>query len=755
MDVGQLVIKLMLDNSNLTKGFAQSSAIATTFAGSIQGSSSLAAAALTKTGVASEVTAGQIRALTAVQAEAQAKAAMATLAERDYATTVAKLGVGSAEASLAEARLAQARIASTEATKAQGLATSTLGSLTGGLINPMTVAAGAGAALSAVLVESVRAAADEQQVLQGLSASLQANVPAWSGSTDAIENWLSTAQRASAFSRDTLTGSLEHLVGATHNVATAEALVSTATNLARYRNEDLATATEQLVAIQGGNFRSLRALGISTKGVTDSMTAFAAINRVVAGQDTAYLGTEAGQMSLLENSVHDLEVSLGQRLLPVLKNVVGFLNSALPAAMDDASVAAGNADDVFDRFFKTLIVDPNTGKIVAMSGQAADAQTRIWAAAAAQQAAIETARESASLGALTSYYARATSLQMIAQQAANAAGQPYYADAQAQLRAHNDLMLTEADNASAAARSHAQAAFNAETAIAGRAAAGAFAATRLAGVNAAVAYGQGLASGQSAVDSGLKQMLGDMKHTLSVPKQIAKLEGELSSQALAKALRDGRPQVRTDAIAVAQDIGNQLTALGVSNRRLSGPAAHALETAMKDAQNPTPKAAEDLQATVAQGLAANYYSLGYNVAQTYVQGIQAALKVPTSATRRAGKDDTVLATHQTIPAPKLPPIHAFALGGIVPGAGPQLAIVHGREWILPENAISQAAAGPGLPAMARGPAAAAARTPIVIEIRNVTELDGEVIAEKLDRKLFQLASGFTSGFQANPGITGA
>lgn len=219
-----------------------------------------------------------------------------------------------------------------------------IGSLGGalkGMINPTTMAIGAVVALGGVLGESMKAAADEQQSISLLTASLQANVPGWLGNTAAIESYITSAEHASAFSKDDLRLSLETLVGATHDVAKAERDQTTATNLARYAHEGLDAATQQIVAVEAGRYRGLAQLGINIKHVHDSQQALNLINQVAAGQDSAYLGTEAGQMDALNNTIHDLEVELGQKLLPVFEKLLRFINDNLIPGVE----ALGNVWD--------------------------------------------------------------------------------------------------------------------------------------------------------------------------------------------------------------------------------------------------------------------------------------------------------------------------------------------------------------------------------------------------------------------------
>jgi TP901 family phage tail tape measure protein len=77
----------------------------------------------------------------------------------------------------------------------------------------------------------------------------------------------------------------------------------------------------------------------------------------------------------------------------------------------------------------------------------------------------------------------------------------------------------------------------------------------------------------------------------------------------------------------------------------------------------------------------------------------------------------------------------FAQGGVVPGTGPQLAVVHGGETVTPAG---QPAGG---------------------TVEHVTHshiyLDGKQITEVVERNLFRNASTYSSGFLANSGIVGA
>ncbi len=80
------------------------------------------------------------------------------------------------------------------------------------------------------------------------------------------------------------------------------------------------------------------------------------------------------------------------------------------------------------------------------------------------------------------------------------------------------------------------------------------------------------------------------------------------------------------------------------------------------------------------------------------------------------------------------PIPHFASGGTVPGTGPQLAVVHGGETVIPTG---------------QGGGATEVHRHIHIEI------GGRELVEYIERELFSNASSFSSGFAAANPVTGA
>jgi len=195
-----------------------------------------------------------------------------------------------------------------------------IGSL-GSVAGPALLAAGGITAVVSAIGESIGAAVDDQKSIASLTTTLKANVPAWDGNTEAIEGYITKAEDASDFAKNDLRASLQSLVGAVKDVTAAENLQTTATNLARYAGISLADATADVIKANEGIYKALTPLGIKIDATTSSTQALAKINALVAGQDSSYIDTQAGQWEKLGNRIEDAKVALG-----------GFIEDQIEAA---------------------------------------------------------------------------------------------------------------------------------------------------------------------------------------------------------------------------------------------------------------------------------------------------------------------------------------------------------------------------------------------------------------------------------------
>ncbi|MFZ0324725.1 MAG: hypothetical protein WAN48_11410 [Actinomycetes bacterium] len=211
-----------------------------------------------------------------------------------------------------------------------------------GLVQGLGLAGGLGAvsvfssAISGVigiLGDATAAAIADQESVNRLAASLKANVPAWNGNTDAIEANILAKQRL-GFDDETLRNSLTVLAGATHDVTKAQEIQNTAMDLARFKGIDLQTASEALIKVEGGVYRSLKQLGIKLKDNATSTEALAAVQAVASGQAEAYANTNAGKLATSQIKVDEAMEKFGAVTMPIVTAAVVAAADAVEGLMN-------------------------------------------------------------------------------------------------------------------------------------------------------------------------------------------------------------------------------------------------------------------------------------------------------------------------------------------------------------------------------------------------------------------------------------
>jgi len=185
------------------------------------------------------------------------------------------------------------------------------------------------------LAEGVRGAKEEEAGIKRLGQSLRANVKDWDGNTDALERRVRAAAQM-GFADDEVRDSLARLVGATHDVDKAFEIQKTAMDLARFKGIDLATATNALIKVEGGQYRALKELGIVLEKGATQTEALAAVQKVAMGQASEYMTTAAGRSELLAQKVDDLGERVGAILVPALDDATQGLLDFFDAIDPDA-----------------------------------------------------------------------------------------------------------------------------------------------------------------------------------------------------------------------------------------------------------------------------------------------------------------------------------------------------------------------------------------------------------------------------------
>jgi hypothetical protein len=220
------------------------------------------------------------------------------------------------------------------------------------------------------LKEAGQEAIADEESINRLGASLQANIPGWDGNTDAIEENIEAAQRL-GFTDEQLRDALTVLVGATHDVGKAQEYMATAMDLARFKGIDLRTASEALIKVSGGHYRALAQLGIKLREGATATEALAAVQKVASGQAEAYADTTAGIAASIEIIGDELQEDLGKIAVPLIREFMLFIRDEVLPVLSDMVDWLGNAGDEAIRFSVDLY--EATGGLVGMSrARAAD-----------------------------------------------------------------------------------------------------------------------------------------------------------------------------------------------------------------------------------------------------------------------------------------------------------------------------------------------------------------------------------------------
>ena len=169
---------------------------------------------------------------------------------------------------------------------------------------------------------SIDAAIEEEASIRKLTTSLKANVAGWNGNTDAIESTIK-AQMRLGFSDEEQRDSMARLVAVTHDVVEAQRFMRAAMDLARFKGVSLAEATQALINIEGGRYRALGALIGSTKEITSSTAALAAIEKVAGGQAEELANTTGGKLLAAQIQINDKMDELGGVILPLVDHALG------------------------------------------------------------------------------------------------------------------------------------------------------------------------------------------------------------------------------------------------------------------------------------------------------------------------------------------------------------------------------------------------------------------------------------------------
>ena len=179
----------------------------------------------------------------------------------------------------------------------------------------------AGVAIVGGLAMALKAAAAEEAGIGRLRVAMENVGLSYDESSKSLEKWINAQQQSTAFADSEQRASLSSLIILTGNLTKAQDLLTTAMDVARWKNMDLATASDLLMKVYAGDMGMLKRYGIIVKEGSTNIEALAQIQKMAGGQAKAYGNTLAGQMQLLKNNMGDVGEAIGGVLIPIVKSL--------------------------------------------------------------------------------------------------------------------------------------------------------------------------------------------------------------------------------------------------------------------------------------------------------------------------------------------------------------------------------------------------------------------------------------------------
>ena len=183
------------------------------------------------------------------------------------------------------------------------------------------IAATAAVAVTGALFAAAKAAAEEDASIARLNAAISANTTITADQTKEMDAAIEARQNL-AFSDDDLRDSLSRLVPRTKDVSKAVGLQAIAMDFARLRGIDLATASDLVGKVFGGNTSILSRYGFAVEKGTTATEALALIQKAAAGQAEAYGKTTQGALESIQISIDNTVEDIGRVVLPILAEVL-------------------------------------------------------------------------------------------------------------------------------------------------------------------------------------------------------------------------------------------------------------------------------------------------------------------------------------------------------------------------------------------------------------------------------------------------
>lgn len=203
------------------------------------------------------------------------------------------------------------------------------------------------------LKSSVEAAVDDEASQRKLALALKNTTGATKEQTDGVSEWLTKQSEAFGVSKDDLMPAFQRLAESSGSVTKAQKEMKIAMDVSAGTGKNLATVSSALMKANNGTTSSLGRLGLKTKDAQGNTLSLKDALKTMAdtfhGQAEARAKSLQGEMDRLHATFHEMEVHLGQKLIPVLLALgQWFFTKGLPAFQAVAGFVGGQLREAFD-----------------------------------------------------------------------------------------------------------------------------------------------------------------------------------------------------------------------------------------------------------------------------------------------------------------------------------------------------------------------------------------------------------------------
>jgi hypothetical protein len=206
-------------------------------------------------------------------------------------------------------------------------------------------AAAAVAGLTAGLVLSAKAAADDQAAQSRLETQLKNSTGATDAQVKMTEDFITAMSNATAVADDELRPALGNLVRATEDIGTAQDLLQISLDVAAGTGKNLAEVSDAVAKAYVGNTKAIKNLSPELFNlIKDGASAdevFKSLAGTFEGAASKAADTAQGRMKNLTIQLGEAQEAIGAALLPALELLVGWLTQLATWAQNNTAVIIG------------------------------------------------------------------------------------------------------------------------------------------------------------------------------------------------------------------------------------------------------------------------------------------------------------------------------------------------------------------------------------------------------------------------------